>query len=111
MDESILYTIKIMLGLEKDYDPFDTEIISYINSALFVLYQLGIGEKGFSISDSTTLWSDYISDRTDLVSVQTFVKLKTQLLFDPPSNSFAVDAINKQIDELTWRLCLEAEEV
>lgn len=111
MDESILYTIKRMLGLEKDYDPFDTEIISYINSALFVLYQLGIGEKEFSISDSTALWSDYISDRTDLISVQTFVKLKTQLLFDPPSNSFAIEAINKQIDELTWRLCLEAEEV
>ena len=111
MDESILYTIKIMLGLEKDYDAFDTEIISYINSALFVLYQLGIGEKGFSISDSTALWSDYISDRTDLTSVQTFVKLKTQLLFDPPSNSFSVEAINKQIDELAWRLCLAAEEV
>lgn len=111
MDESILYTIKIMLGLEKDYDAFDTEIISYINSALFVLYQLGIGKKGFSIFDSTALWSDYISDSTNLISVQTFVKLKVQLLFDPPSNSFAVDAINKQIDELTWRLRLEAEEV
>ena len=112
MNESILDTIKNMLGLEKDYDAFDTEIITYINSALFTLSQLGVGpEDGFSITDSNEVWSDFIGDTSKFIAVQTFIKLKVQLLFDPPSNSFGVDAIDKQIDELTWRLCLEAEEV
>ena len=112
MSESILDTIKIMLGLEKDYDAFDTEIVTYINSVLFTLSQLGVGpEEGFSITGPDEVWSDFIDDKSNLIAVQTYIKLKVQLLFDPPSNSFVVDAINKQIDELTWRLCLEAEEV
>ena len=111
MSESILDTIKNMLNIESDCDAFDIEIVTYINSALFTLSQLGIGpEEGFSITGPYEVWSDYIHPTTNLTAVKTFVKLKVQLLFDPPSNSFVVDAINKQIDELTWRLCLEAEQ-
>ena len=110
MSESILNTIKIMLNIEDDCNAFDTEIMTYINSALFTLSQLGVGpEKGFSVKDATNLWSDYVDSTVNLTAVQTFIKLKVQLLFDPPSNSFVVEAINKQIEELTWRLCLEAE--
>lgn len=110
MDESILNTIKVMLNIEDDCDAFDVEIIAYINAALFTLSQLGVGpDKGFSVKDATNLWSDYVDSTVNLTAVKTFIKLKVQLLFDPPSNSFVVDAINKQIDELTWRLCLEAE--
>ena len=111
MSESILNTIKVMFNVEDDCDAFDTEIVAYIKSALFTLSQFGIGpEEGFSITGPTELWSDYIKSEKNLTAVQTFIKLKVQLLFDPPSNSFVVDAINKQIDELGWRLCLEAEQ-
>lgn len=111
MSESILNTIKVMLNIEDDCDVFDTEIVAYINSALFTLSQLGIGpEEGFSITGPAERWSDYIKSTKNLTAVQTFIKLKVQLLFDPPSNSFVVDAINKQIDELGWRLCLEVEQ-
>lgn len=111
MSESILNTIKVMLNIEDDCNAFDIEIVAYINSALFTLSQLGIGpEEGFSITGPTELWSDYIESEKNLTAVQTFIKLKVQLLFDPPSNSFVVDAINKQIEELGWRLCLEAEQ-
>lgn len=110
MEESILNTIKIMLGIEKDYDVFDTEIISYINSSLFTLSQLGIGpEEGFSITGPDEVWTDVIHESSNLIAIQTFIKFKVQLMFDPPSNSFVVDSINKNIDELTWRLCLEAD--
>lgn len=110
MNESILDTIKIMLGLEKDYNSFDTEIIAYINSAFFALSQLGVGpEEGFSITGPDEVWSNFIDEKSNLIAVQTYIKLKVQLIFDPPSNSFVVDAINKQLEELTWRLCLEAE--
>ena len=110
MNESILDTIKIMLGLEKDYNAFDTEIIAYINSSLFTLSQLGVGpEEGFSITGPDEIWSNFIDEKSNLIAVQTYIKLKVQLIFDPPSNSFVVDAINKQLEELTWRLCLEVE--
>lgn len=111
MSESILNTIKVMLNVEDDCDAFDTEIVAYINSALFTLSQFGIGpEEGFSVTGPTERWSDYIKSGKNLTAIQTFIKLKVQLLFDPPSNSFVVDAINKQIDELGWRLCLEVEQ-
>lgn len=112
MTDSILDTIKNMLGLDSEYDAFDVELINYINSAFFVLSQLGIGSsEGFFISGQSEIWSDYVDSKSNLKAIQTFIKLKVQLLFDPPSNSFVVDAINKQMDELIWRLCLEAEEV
>lgn len=51
MEESILISIKKMLGLQEEYTPFDTEIVIFINSALFKLMQLGVGPStGFEIT-------------------------------------------------------------
>ncbi len=110
MGESILNTIKKMLGIESDYDAFDTDIIVNINSALLTLTQLGIGPSdGFIITDKSSVWSDLIGDTKTLVAVQNFIYLKVRTLFDPPSSSFVLDAMNKQIEELTWRLNVQNE--
>ena len=103
--DSILTSIKKLLGVSDEYKHFDTDIIIYINSAFSTLTQLGVGpEEGFSITDASTTWSDYLYGDSRLEFVKTYVYLKVRLSFDPPSSSAAIEAINRQISELEWRI-------
>ncbi len=109
--ESILVTIKKMLGLEDDYEHFDTDIIVNINTIFMVLNQMGVGPtKGFSIRDKNALWTDYLPvDDSNMEAVMTYIYLRVRLLFDPPANSFLIEAIKSQISEIEWRLNVQAE--
>lgn len=103
--ESILDSIKKLIGIEDTETYFDSDIVTGVNSAFSSLNQIGIGpDDGFSISDSTKVWNDYLTDVRTLELVKSYVHLKTKLLFDPPSSSSIVDIINKEISEFEWRL-------
>lgn len=105
--ESILTSIKKLLGIPKDYTQFDDDIIMHINSVLLNLTQLGVGpEKGFSIEDDSAEWTDFvdIENNAQLHAIKTYIYLKVKLLFDPPLSSSVTDAMNNQIAELEWRL-------
>ena len=103
--ESILTSIKKLLGIAEDYEHFDNDIIIHINSVFSILTQIGVGsDTGFSISDKTATWNDFISDGTNLEMAKTYVYLKVKLLFDPPLNSSVTNSIEKTISELEWRL-------
>lgn len=105
MNDSILNTIKKLLGLSSDYTEFDTDIIIHINSVFSILQQLGVGpENGFSISDASTTWSSYTNNDKQINDVITYVYLKVRLLFDPPVNSSILNAQKELISELEWRL-------
>lgn len=111
MEPSILYSVKRFLGVSLDATPFDEEIIIGINSALMVLNQLGIGPKeGLVVTGITETWSDLLDDFKDLEAVKSYVALKTRLVFDPPANSFVVNALEKQVSEYEWRLAIRQEE-
>jgi hypothetical protein len=114
--DSILTTVKHLLGIEEDYTHFDTDVIIGVNSALATLNQVGVGQDNFSISDSTAKWSDFLGEQISYESVKSYVYLKTRLMFDPPQSSAHIDSINKQIAELEWRIMInydkpEADEV
>lgn len=110
MDESILTSIKKLLGIPEDYEHFDQDIIIHINSVFMILNQLGVGPtEEFTITDKTAVWSDFISDNKKFESVKTYVYMKVRLLFDPPLSSAVMDCINKVINELEWRLNVAAE--
>lgn len=110
MEESILTSIKRMLGPSEDYDYFDPDLIIHINSVFMVLTQLGVGpSEGFSIKDKTTVWSDFISDISKFEAVKTYVYLRVKLLFDPPLTSSVMEAMKSQISELEWRMNVIAE--
>lgn len=110
MDDSILNTIKKMLGLEPDYDAFDTDVIVNINMCLSILNQLGIkSPTAFKITSAEETWSDILGDRIDLEMVKNYIYLKTRLMFDPPANSFTINSINEQIKEIEWRIIIELE--
>lgn len=107
--ESILQSVKKKLGIMPEYEHFDDEIITGINSAFSILNQLGVGpDEPFTISGSDEVWTDFIEDgRIELV--KSYIPLRVRLLFDPPTNSFLVDSINKQIAEFEFRMNVEAE--
>lgn len=108
--ESILLTIKKMLGLEPEYTPFDMDIIVLINSSIMRLHQLGIGPKdGFYITDESQTWHEFVGCDKDLKSIQEFIFIKTKLVFDPPSTSFVISAYNDRASELEWCLMVEKE--
>lgn len=109
-DGSILMSIKKLLNVEHDDPAFDTDIGMLINNEFMTLNQLGIGpETGFSISDADALWTDFSDDKTLIETVKTFVYLRVRMIFDPPASSVVADAINSRINELEWRLNLQAE--
>ena len=108
--ESILTSIKKMLGIEEEYEHFDAELIMHINSVFMILNQLGVGpSEGFRIQDKDSYWTDYISDEDDLDSVKTFIAKKVQLIFDPPTQGSVMQAVNDLNSELEWRLALGAD--
>ena len=108
--DSILTSIKKLLGIADEYTHFDTDIVVHINSAFMILNQLGVGpSECFSIEDKTSTWNDFLGDRGDLNSVRTYVYLRVRLLFDPPSSSAVMDSMTRMINELEWRLNVNAE--
>ena len=104
--ESILTSIKKLLGITEEYEHFDDDIIVHINSVFMILTQLGVGpSEGFSISGKGNNWSEFIStDSKNLESVKTYMYLKVKLLFDPPLGSAVMESMNRMINEFEWRL-------
>lgn len=109
--ESILTSIKKLLGIAEDYEHFDADIIMHINSVLMILTQLGVGpSEGFSIDDETATWEDFLkNDITKLSAVKTYVYMKVRLVFDPPTGSALLQSMNDSIKEYEWRLNVAAE--
>ena len=110
-EESILVTIKKLLGLEMDYDAFDMDLVTLINSAILAANQIGVGKEGFVITGGEETWDDFVGTLPQLEAVKQYIYMRVRLAFDPPANSFLVNAIEKQLDELTWRLNVQAEAV
>lgn len=111
MNSSILTSVKKNLGIAEDYTAFDEDILMHINSVFSTLTQLGLGPiEGFDIADKTAVWSDFLGTNKKLNSVKTYVYLKVRLLFDPPSTSYLIAAMEKQVEEIGWRLNVTREE-
>lgn len=109
--ESILTSIKKLLGIAEEYDHFDADIIMHINSVLMILTQLGVGpSEGFSIDDETATWEDFLkNDITKLSAVKTYIYMKVRLIFDPPGSSALLKSIEDSIREFEWRLNAASE--
>ena len=108
--DNILSSIKKLLGIPTEETAFDSDIIMHINSVFMILNQLGIGPtNGFTISDDYALWSDFIPEGQNLELVKSYMYMKVRLMFDPPSSSAVLSAMEKSISEFEWRLNVQAE--
>lgn len=111
MQESILTSVKKMLGIEEEYDHFDMDIILHINTFFSVLHQMGVGPVGgFQITDKEQKWTDFANiSEVSLNIVKNYIYMNVKLVFDPPSSSSTVETYNKLIKEYEWRLYTDAE--
>ena len=105
MEESILTSVKLYLGLTADYTPFDQQIMTSINTALNALTQLGIGPReGFTIHDATAVWSDWYGEDKRMEAAKMAVSIRTRLSFDPPASETMRSSLLSERDEIEWRL-------
>lgn len=106
--DSILTSVKKLLGIAEEYTAFDPDIIMSINSVFAILEQLGVGpDGGFSITDSSTTWNDYFGASEDIEqneAVKNYIALKVKLMFDLPTSSTVMQATTNLTSELEWRL-------
>jgi hypothetical protein len=108
--ESILTSIKKLLGIEEEYTHFDADLIMHINAVFMILAQMGVGpQEGFSISDEGSTWDDYIPNLQNFEIVKSYMYLKVKLLFDPPTSSSVKESYARMISEFEWRLNVAAD--
>jgi hypothetical protein len=111
MEQSILTSTKKVLGITEEYTVFDLDIITHINSAFSTLTQLGVGPaEGFMIEGAAETWDAFLAEDFQYNSVKSYVFLKVRQLFDPPQTSYLISAVERQIQELEWRLNAHREE-
>ena len=102
---NVLQTIKKVLGIANEDSSFDHDIILYINSAIGILHQLGVSEDITDmIIDQDTSWTELFGERDDLEIVKTYIGFMVKRMFDPPTNSAAIEALNRMISEFEWRI-------
>lgn len=108
--ESILTSIKKLLGIPADYEQFDVDIIMHINTALMTLEQLGVcSKKPAFITSALDTWDNVFGNTNTVEAVKTYIYLKVRTVFDPPTSSFVLEAMNRQASELEWRLNVQKE--
>ena len=105
--QSILLSVKKLLGPSAVQTAFDEDIITHINSVFLILEQLGVGAEGFMIFDDSAVWSDFVEE-DKFSAVRSYVYLKTRLMFDPPQSSSAIEVIKELVKELECRLCMQS---
>jgi hypothetical protein len=112
-EKSILLSVKKTLGMSDDYDAFDHDVITHINSAFFTLNQLGIGPpEGYAIEGDEEEWADFVAGELNLAAhnaLQTYFYYKVRMAFDPPETPHHLAAMKEQVAELEFRLLTERE--
>lgn len=110
-NDSILDTTKLQLGLDPEDDTFDVELILHINTVFFVLDQLGVGPAGgYMITSRDNKWTEFVGINA-LAAVKSLMGLRVKLIFDPPATGPATEAIERQVQQLEWRLNIQMEGV
>lgn len=105
MEESILKSIKKLLGILNDDTSFDIDILMHLNTVLAILKQIGlITTDTLVIEDDVPRWRDLLGDTNEFALIRSYVYTKVRLLFDPPTSSFGLASMQEQANMLEWRI-------
>lgn len=109
--ESILNSVKKLLGIPQDLHEFDPDIIMNINAAIFTLRQIGVGpEEIFTVTGEEETYEDYLgSDSKEIPQVKMYLFYKTKLSFDPPTSGTVIECIKEFIMEAESRLSYQVD--
>lgn len=111
LENSILLSVKKVLGVDAAYTAFDEDIMQYINSALAKVKQLGVGTSVVHVASEAITWDALNAPQDQINLAKPYVNLSVRLLFDPPTTSFIKDALTAQLKEYEWRLNTQREYV
>lgn len=104
LNDSILTSVKKLLGITEEYTHFDDDIIMHINAVLFTLFQLGVGDEPYTIEDDSATWQEFCPDINKLEAIRPYVYLKVRMAFDPPTATAAMEAAKNLISEYEFRI-------
>lgn len=107
--ESILQSVKKLIGIDPSVDAFDVDLVMHINSVLNILNQMGVGTYGFVVTGPAETWDQFVPSYSLMEMVRSYVVLKVRLIFDTPQSSSVMEAINRQIAELEWRMFVNSD--
>lgn len=109
-EDSILNSIKELLNLPIEDPTFDKQLIELINAEFSTIQQLGVGPLDeFLVEDKTTKWSAFIEQTKYIQMVRTAVWIGVKIIFDPPPTGPATAAFERRLNEVQWRLRIEAD--
>lgn len=107
ISNSILSSVKKLIGISEDDKSFDVDIMIHINGALSILYEIGGIPSPFTITSGDEEYDDMLPDGPEHIKnqVKLYLQYKTQLGFDSSTLSATlIDVLEKQVKELEWRL-------
>jgi len=108
-EQSILDSVKKVVGLPADDDSFDADIIMFINGNFATLNQLGVGEDTFYIEDNTAKWGEFAPNVPYIGMIKSYMTMKVRLQWDPPQVSSLLASMEKMVAEYEWRLNVFAD--
>lgn len=102
MEESILRTIKHLIGDQMCEDYYDMDFVIHINMALNRLNTLGVGgNKPFRISGYDETWSELLGEHeAEFENAKDYIHLKVKQVFDPPTSPTVSQSLENTINEL-----------
>lgn len=110
LTNSILGNVKRYLGFDFEDESYDEECLASIGTSLFILRDRGMQvPEGFEVTSLAQTWEDLLGPNNELEGVRSYVMKRARLDIDPPSNSFTIQAIEKQIAELEFRISVKTD--
>lgn len=105
MDQSILDSVRKIIGNGELDEFFNSDLCMAINTVLMQAHAMGLVCDDFSIVDNTKTWRDILLKKEDQINLHALISwtaLRTRLLFDPPTSSTLLNSIKEEAQRLEW---------
>lgn len=109
LSDSILSSVKKLIGISEEDASFDLDIIFNVNAASSTLYQLGVLKKPYTVTSKEDTYGDLLPDGSEDVinQIKMYFVYKTRLGFDSSTLSGTViEVIKDMIRETEYRLMI-----
>lgn len=99
LSDSILSSVKKLVGISEEDTSFDLDIMLNINAAASTIYQLGVIQKPFTVTSKEDTYDDLLPGASEDVinQVKMYFVYKTRLGFDSSTMSSAVIEVVKEL--------------
>lgn len=107
ISDSILSSVKKLIGISEEDNSFDLDVMLNINAALSTLFQLGVLEKPYTVISEDDTYKNILPNGSEDVinQIKMYLVYKTRLGFDSSTLSGTmIEVLKDMIKETEWRL-------